>query len=133
DEAFPKPRIKRGLDGLKKTLATHPKSALIVYGHTDSEGDEVYNRWLSAQRAAAVHALLVGNSETWQTLAKEGSVPKARLARLEENLGTWIGLMRAQALEEEGIPPLTSEVPEKGLGARLDVYFKLLWPEPVEP
>lgn len=42
-------------------LVEHPKTAVIVQGHTDSTGSEVHNEELSQRRAAAVRALLVGS------------------------------------------------------------------------
>jgi outer membrane protein OmpA-like peptidoglycan-associated protein len=50
------PAIKELADSMK----TNPDLDLLIEGHTDNQGDEVYNRKLSEDRAKAVKTLLVG-------------------------------------------------------------------------
>jgi OOP family OmpA-OmpF porin len=50
---------KRILDRVADTLSQHSDLRLQVAGHTDAQGDPVYNQWLSLQRAQAVRDYLV--------------------------------------------------------------------------
>ena len=43
-----------GLEAIKKILALYPDTNIIIYGHTDSTGDENYNMNLSVARAESV-------------------------------------------------------------------------------
>ena len=47
------------LDGVAATLVANPEIKLEVSGHTDSDGDDAYNKQLSQRRAARVKAYLV--------------------------------------------------------------------------
>jgi outer membrane protein OmpA-like peptidoglycan-associated protein len=47
------------LDGVAATLVANPEIKLEVSGHTDSDGDDAYNKELSQRRAARVKAYLV--------------------------------------------------------------------------
>jgi outer membrane protein OmpA-like peptidoglycan-associated protein len=47
------------LDGVARTLLSHPEIRLEVAGHTDSSGDDVYNLDLSQRRSEAVRDYLV--------------------------------------------------------------------------
>lgn len=49
--------LKRGLAYLK----TYPRTILILEGHTDAAGSEIYNRDLGDKRARAVKAYLLAN------------------------------------------------------------------------
>ncbi|MDH3830280.1 MAG: OmpA family protein, partial [Gammaproteobacteria bacterium] len=46
------------LDGVARTLLSHPQIRLEVAGHTDSSGDDAYNLDLSQRRAEAVRNYL---------------------------------------------------------------------------
>ncbi|HHH44242.1 MAG TPA: hypothetical protein ENK49_08900, partial [Gammaproteobacteria bacterium] len=50
---------RRVLDRVAAILADNPDIRLEVAGHTDSQGNPVYNQWLSQQRAQAVRDYLV--------------------------------------------------------------------------
>lgn len=47
------------LDGVAATLVANPEIRLEVSGHTDSDGDDAYNKELSQRRAARVKSYLV--------------------------------------------------------------------------
>ena len=47
------------LDGVARTLLSHPEMRLEVAGHTDSSGDDAYNLDLSQQRSETVRSYLV--------------------------------------------------------------------------
>lgn len=48
------------LDATARVLVEHPKTAVIIQGHTDSTGSEAHNLALSDRRAAAVRSHLAG-------------------------------------------------------------------------
>ena len=56
-EPLPSGTIK--LDEVAKRLQDFPSVRIVVEGHTDSSGDEVYNQRLSERRATAVKDYLV--------------------------------------------------------------------------
>lgn len=55
------PGAERRLAPLVAFLKEHPDRAIVIEGHTDSQGAAEYNRHLSEQRADAVRGLLVSN------------------------------------------------------------------------
>ncbi len=48
------------LDVVAETLNSRPDVRVVVEGHTDSRGDEAYNRTLSQRRAETVQRYLIG-------------------------------------------------------------------------
>ena len=42
------------LDGVSATLSANPQIRVMVAGHTDSDGDDAYNKDLSQRRAQSV-------------------------------------------------------------------------------
>lgn len=62
----------RSLDVAADLLRQRPTLRLDVVGHTDSQGDEVFNRDLSQRRAAAVVQALVGRGIDGRRLAPHG-------------------------------------------------------------
>ena len=54
-----RPESTPTLDEIGKMLEEHPDLRISIEGHTDSEGEEAYNRSLSERRAAAVKAFIV--------------------------------------------------------------------------
>lgn len=52
---------KESITKLSKILNEYPDTRLTIQGHTDSKGDDNYNRQLSAQRADAVRDYLIAN------------------------------------------------------------------------
>jgi outer membrane protein OmpA-like peptidoglycan-associated protein len=64
DSARVQPRFQRPLDGVAQTLQQYPSSYVDVIGHTDSTGEEAYNRRLSLMRANAVADELIARGVT---------------------------------------------------------------------
>jgi len=60
DSAIVSPSARGTLDQVSRALIDHPKTALVVQGHTDSTGTEVHNQELSERRAEAVKNYLIG-------------------------------------------------------------------------
>jgi outer membrane protein OmpA-like peptidoglycan-associated protein len=52
---------KENIAKLGRILNEYPDTRLTIQGHTDSKGDDNYNRQLSAQRADAVRDYLIAN------------------------------------------------------------------------
>ena len=60
------------LDGVAATLIANPDIRVQVTGHTDSQGEDVYNKDLSQRRAASVVNYLVGNGVASDNLQAAG-------------------------------------------------------------
>lgn len=72
DSAAIRPESGPHLDALYDGLAQDPAAAIIVIGHTSSEGAEAYNQDLSERRAAAVTEALVARGLDAGRLAAAG-------------------------------------------------------------
>ncbi|MDX1698812.1 MAG: OmpA family protein, partial [Thiohalobacterales bacterium] len=60
------------LDGVAATLTANPDISVLVAGHTDSQGEDVYNLDLSDRRAAAVVAYLTARGVVGENLQSAG-------------------------------------------------------------
>ncbi len=60
------------LDGVAATLTANPDIRVQVTGHTDSQGEDVYNKDLSQRRAASVVNYLVGKGVASDNLQPAG-------------------------------------------------------------
>ncbi len=60
DSAIVSPSARGTLSQVAQVLIEHPKTALVVQGHTDSTGSEEHNQQLSDRRAEAVKNFLIG-------------------------------------------------------------------------
>jgi len=60
------------LDGVAATLTANPDIRVQVAGHTDSQGDDIYNKDLSQRRAASVVEYLAGKGVTGANLVPVG-------------------------------------------------------------
>ena len=60
------------LDKVVKTLVAHPELKVEVAGHTDSDGEDAYNKDLSQRRAATVVEYLVTNQVKPENLTAKG-------------------------------------------------------------
>jgi outer membrane protein OmpA-like peptidoglycan-associated protein len=58
DQSTIQPQYRPTLDTVAQTLADYSQTYIDVYGHTDSDGSEMYNQGLSERRAASVAAYL---------------------------------------------------------------------------
>lgn len=61
DKSDLNPNAKQNIAKLARILNEYPDTRLTIQGHTDSKGDDNYNRQLSARRANAVRDYLVAN------------------------------------------------------------------------
>jgi len=61
DSTYVRPGLQGHLARLAGNLQSYPDSTVDIIGHTDSVGDSSYNQNLSARRAHAVSAILIGN------------------------------------------------------------------------
>lgn len=61
DKSDLNPNAKENIAKLSRILNEYPDTRLTIQGHTDSKGDENYNRSLSSKRANAVRDYLVAN------------------------------------------------------------------------
>ena len=61
DKADLRAEAKPSLDKVVAVLKSYPKSTATVEGHTDSKGDDAYNRKLSERRAESVRKWLAAN------------------------------------------------------------------------
>jgi outer membrane protein OmpA-like peptidoglycan-associated protein len=71
---------ERNISKIAAFMRKYPEKSVLIEGHTDSSGDDFYNRSLSAQRAEAVKIALVLNgvgAERVQTSGLGESVPVA--------------------------------------------------------
>lgn len=60
DDINPKDDLVQRLSEVAPVLKTHPKVRVVVVGHTDSTGTEMYNQMLSERRAQSVVNRLIG-------------------------------------------------------------------------
>ena len=60
------------LDNVVAVLKAHEKLVIQVEGHTDSQGNDAYNKSLSQRRAEAVVAYLIGKGIDKARLVAEG-------------------------------------------------------------
>ncbi|NLF53153.1 MAG: OmpA family protein [Thauera phenolivorans] len=67
-----RPALQRRLDILATALAAEREVAVLVVGHTDSQGSEMYNLQLSIARAEAVAEQLRGRGVALERLAADG-------------------------------------------------------------
>ncbi len=68
DSSFVKPAVVDHLGAVETLVESHPDARLMVFGHTDAVGDEMYNKKLSERRAWAVHAFILNDPDAWETL-----------------------------------------------------------------
>ncbi|MBW8888470.1 MAG: peptidoglycan-binding protein [Fibrobacteres bacterium] len=65
NKCFLLPSAMHGIKEIKSLYDQHPKSNLLVVGHTDTSGKDDYNLALSLERAAAVAAFLTDDADAW--------------------------------------------------------------------
>ena len=60
------------LDSVSATLSAHPEIRVVVAGHTDSDGDDAYNKDLSQRRAQRVVDYLTDNGVDGNNMIARG-------------------------------------------------------------
>ena len=68
DKSFIRPSVVEHIKPLEEAFAKHPDAKIMVFGHTDKVGDEVYNKKLSERRAKSVYAFITDDADTWEAL-----------------------------------------------------------------
>lgn len=71
DSSFPGNGILLHLYIIKDLADKHPDKMFMIFGHTDKQGSEVYNKHLSDKRAEAVESLLTKDYATFDKIALE--------------------------------------------------------------
>jgi len=66
DRTFILPVGMSALGGIAALMRSKPKKRAGVFGHTDTAGDEVYNKKLSEEHAHVVHAALTHDPGPWE-------------------------------------------------------------------
>jgi len=68
DSSFINPAVVDYLSELENLAKEHPQAKIMVFGHTDATGDEMYNKCLSERRAWSAYAFIVNDVDAWETL-----------------------------------------------------------------
>ena len=68
NSSFVRPSVVEHLQPLEALAAAHPSSKIMIFGHTDAVGDDIYNKKLSERRAWSVHAFITNDPDAWETL-----------------------------------------------------------------
>ncbi|MEZ0471624.1 OmpA family protein [Luteimonas salinilitoris] len=58
---------------LEQLIRQHQDVRLMIFGHTDAVGDQLYNKKLSERRAWSTWAFIVNDTDVWETLYNHGS------------------------------------------------------------
>lgn len=72
DRTTLKPGASLTMDRLAAFLNDHPERALLIEGHTDSQGSDTYNHALSVRRAEAVNSALIARGVSAHRLEPVG-------------------------------------------------------------
>jgi peptidoglycan hydrolase-like protein with peptidoglycan-binding domain len=67
NKTFLLPTAMKSIRRLKKFYDEHPKTSVLVSGHTDTVGEAGYNVTLSDERAQSMAAFLEDDVDTWMT------------------------------------------------------------------
>jgi len=86
DKCFLLPGALEGMRGLKRIYDRFPESEVLIVGHTDTTGEEDYNRNLSLLRARAVEAFLKDDVEAWYRHYDPGEPGAQRWGSTEDEL-----------------------------------------------
>ena len=87
DSAEIRPESSGLLDQVASALATEDASAVVIEGHTSSEGSDEYNRSLSERRAASVVEALIGRGVAANRLRSEGLGESRPIASNDDEAG----------------------------------------------
>jgi hypothetical protein len=105
DCCFVRPDGMAALGGIAEAVRAAPHKKAAVFGHTDTVGDEHYNKSLSEQRGRIAYAALTHDPQPWEERYKaENWGPRAIQIMLN-------ALQAGERLVEDGLPgPRTSAV-----------------------
>ncbi len=68
NSSFIRPNVVDHLGALEVLAKQYPDAKLMVFGHTDVVGDELYNKKLSERRAWSAYAFIANDTDAWETL-----------------------------------------------------------------
>lgn len=68
NSSFVRPSVADHLQELQALATEHPAAKIMIFGHTDLAGDEIYNKKLSERRAWSVHAFITNDADVWEVL-----------------------------------------------------------------
>jgi len=68
NSSFVRPTVVDYLRPLEALAHDHPEAKIMIFGHTDAVGDDLYNKKLSERRAWSVHAFIANDADAWETL-----------------------------------------------------------------
>lgn len=68
NSSFICPNVIGYLKKLELASSRHPNGKIMVFGHADAVGDDLYNKKLSERRAWSVYAFITNDADAWETL-----------------------------------------------------------------
>ncbi|HTK47036.1 MAG TPA: OmpA family protein [Gemmatimonadaceae bacterium] len=101
-----RPAARQNLATLASSLEKYPNTDLLIVGHTDSIGSDVYNQGLSERRAAAAANYLAGQGVTRTRLRSTGRgesepvVPNDTDADRQKNRRVEVAIYASEAMKE---------------------------------
>ena len=73
DKSFVRPSVVGDLEAVEEELQKSPDAQVMIFGHTDKVGSEVYNKDLSERRAKSVYAFITNKPDIWEQLYQQES------------------------------------------------------------
>lgn len=73
DKSFVRPSVVDDLKKVEAELGKHPDAKVLIFGHTDKVGSEIYNKQLSERRALSVYAFITNQPDIWEDLYQKES------------------------------------------------------------
>lgn len=68
NSSFIRPSVAEDLVQLEDLAKQKADAKVLIFGHTDAVGDELYNKKLSERRAWSTYAFIVNDPDVWETL-----------------------------------------------------------------
>ncbi|MES1241728.1 MAG: peptidoglycan-binding protein [Acidobacteriota bacterium] len=100
DNAFVEPCMLEALADVAAYASSHPNEKLVVVGHCDKTGSDVYNQSLSERRARSVHAVLSLGRDRAAALAEWNLLRQPSLGGLPRARDAW-GTREYQAMLQD--------------------------------
>jgi outer membrane protein OmpA-like peptidoglycan-associated protein len=100
DNAFVEPCMKEVLAQVAKYAGDHPQEKLLVVGHCDKTGSDVYNQSLSERRARSVFACLTFGRDQGAALAEWNELRRQAPGGLPDLRDSW-GTREVQLMLQE--------------------------------
>ncbi|MCH4152270.1 MAG: OmpA family protein [Sphingobium sp.] len=100
------PQFQPTLNQVASVLAEYPKTYIDIYGHTDSDGSDVYNQGLSERRAGSVQSYLATHGIQSVRMAAKGFGESQPIA----SNGDPVGKAQNRRVEIKIVPVTQSDV-----------------------